>query len=150
MTFINAKSWEEMDTMIETEASKKNGAAEPTQADFFIEPAAPAAPVTETLEESLEPFWDYLLCEYAEEAAVSAGGIHLPGLGEDANSKYAIGVIVDMGNMVCDFTENNTVPPLMVDLGDRILVNKYGVTEVELNRKKFFMIRKVNVVGLLK
>ena len=45
--------------------------------------------------------------------------------------------------------EDGKVQPFEVKVGDRVLINKYGGTEVKLDEEKYTLVREDDILGVL-
>lgn len=81
---------------------------------------------------NIKPLGDRLLVEPVEEKEVKKGGIIIP---DSAKEKPQEGVIVALGTGKTD--DNGKKVAFEVKKGDRVLVSKYGGTEIKLDGKEY-------------
>jgi chaperonin GroES len=81
---------------------------------------------------NLKPLGDRLLVEPAEEKEVKKGGIIIP---DTAKEKPQEGTVRALGTGKTD--ENGKKLPFEVKVGDRVLVSKYGGTEIKIDGKEY-------------
>ncbi len=79
---------------------------------------------------NVKPLGDRVLVEPAEEKEVKKGGIIIP---DSAKEKPTEGIVVALGTGKTD--DNGKKVPFEVKKGDRVLVSKYGGTEIKLERQ---------------
>jgi chaperonin GroES len=85
-----------------------------------------------TMAINVKPLGDRILVEPAEEKEVKKGGIIIP---DSAKEKPTEGIVVALGTGKTD--DNGKKVPFEVKKGDRVLVSKYGGTEIKLNDKEY-------------
>ena len=95
------------------------------------------------METKIKPFGDHVLVEPAEEKEVKKGGIIIP---DTAKEKPTEGVVRAVGTGKRD---DDKVIPIEVKEGDRVLITKYGGTEVKLNGKKFKILRNDDLLAII-
>ena len=93
---------------------------------------------------NLKPLGDRVLVEPAEEKEVKKGGIIIP---DSAKEKPTEGIVVALGTGKTD--ENGKKIPFEVKKGDRVLVSKYGGTEIKLDGKEFKILNTDDVLAVL-
>ena len=93
---------------------------------------------------NIKPLGDRLLVEPLEEKEVKKGGIIIP---DTAKEKPQEGVIVALGTGKTD--ENGKKVAFEVKKGDRVLVSKYGGTEIKLDGKEFKIFGSDDLVAIL-
>jgi chaperonin GroES len=81
---------------------------------------------------NIKPLGDRLLVEPVEEKEVKKGGIIIP---DSAKEKPQEGIIVALGTGKTD--DNGKKVAFEVKKGDRVLVSKYGGTEIKLDGKEY-------------
>ena len=79
---------------------------------------------------NLKPLGDRVLVEPVEEKETKKGGIIIP---DSAKEKPTEGLIIALGTGKTD--DNGKKVPFEVKKGDRVLISKYGGTEVKLEDK---------------
>ena len=81
---------------------------------------------------NLKPLGDRVLVEPVEEKEVKKGGIIIP---DTAKEKPTEGLVVALGTGKTD--DNGKKVPFEVKKGDRVLISKYGGTEIKLDGKDY-------------
>ena len=93
---------------------------------------------------NLKPLGDRVLVEPAEEKEVKKGGIIIP---DTAKEKPTEGIIRALGTGKTD--DNGKKIPFEVKVGDRVLVSKYGGTEIKLDGKEFKILNSDDILAVL-
>ena len=93
---------------------------------------------------NLKPLGDRVLVEPLEEKEVKKGGIIIP---DTAKEKPTEGVIRALGTGKVD--DNGKKVPFEVKVGDRVLVSKYGGTEVKLDGKEYKILNSDDILGVI-
>ena len=81
---------------------------------------------------NIKPLGDRILAEPVEEKEVKKGGIIIP---ETAKEKPQEAIVVALGTGKLD--DDGKRIPFEVKKGDRVLVSKYGGTEIKLDGKEY-------------
>ena len=92
----------------------------------------------------IKPLGDRVLVEPVEEKEVKKGGIIIP---DSAKEKPTQSVIIALGTGKTD-SEGNKVP-FEVKVGDKVLVSKYGGTEVKLNDKEYKILNSDDILAVI-
>jgi chaperonin GroES len=93
---------------------------------------------------NLKPLGDRVLVEPVEEKEVKKGGIIIP---DTAKEKPTEGVIIALGTGKTD--DNGKKVPFEVKKGDRVLISKYGGTEVKLNGKEYKILNSDDILAVV-
>jgi chaperonin GroES len=93
---------------------------------------------------NLKPLGDRLLVEPAEEKEVKKGGIIIP---DTAKEKPQEGTVRALGTGKTD--ENGKKLPFEVKVGDRVLVSKYGGTEIKIDGKEYKIFNSDDVLAIV-
>jgi chaperonin GroES len=93
---------------------------------------------------NVKPIGDRLLVEPAEEKEVKKGGIIIP---ESAKEKPQEGIIKALGTGKTD--DNGKKIPFEVKVGDRVLVDKYGGTEIKIDGKEYKILSSDDILAVL-
>ena len=93
---------------------------------------------------NLKPLGDRVLVEPAEEKEVKKGGIIIP---DSAKEKPTEGIIVALGTGKTD--DSGKKVPFEVKKGDRVLVSKYGGTEIKLDGKEYKIFNSDDLLAIL-
>ena len=81
---------------------------------------------------NIKPLGDRLLVEAVEEKETKKGGIIIP---DSAKEKPQEGIVVALGTGKTD--DNGKKVAFEVKEGDRVLVSKYGGTEIKIDGKEY-------------
>jgi chaperonin GroES len=93
---------------------------------------------------NLKPLGDRILVEPAEEKEVKKGGIIIP---DSAKEKPQEGTVRALGTGKTD--DNGKKLPFEVKVGDRVLVSKYGGTEIKLDGKEYKIFNSDDLLAVL-
>jgi chaperonin GroES len=93
---------------------------------------------------NLKPLGDRVLVEPAEEKELKKGGIIIP---DTAKEKPTEGIIRALGTGKTD--DSGKKIPFEVKVGDRVLVSKYGGTEIKLDGKEFKILNSDDILGVI-
>ena len=93
---------------------------------------------------NLKPLGDRVLVEPVEEKEVKKGGIIIP---DTAKEKPTEGLIIALGTGKTD--DNGKKVPFEVKKGDRVLISKYGGTEVKLNGKEYKILNSDDILAMV-
>jgi chaperonin GroES len=92
----------------------------------------------------IKPLGDRILVESVEEKEVKKGGIIIP---DSAKEKPTEAVVRVLGTGKTD--DEGKKVPFEVKVGDRILISKYGGTEVKLDDKEYKLLSSDDVLAIL-
>jgi chaperonin GroES len=92
----------------------------------------------------IKPIGDRVLVEHIEEKEQVRGGIIIP---DSAKEKPQEAKVIAIGPGKKD--EDGKVLPFEVKVGDRVLISKYGGTEVKIEEKKYTIVREDDILGIL-
>ena len=93
---------------------------------------------------NVKPLGDRLLVEAAEEKEVKRGGIIIP---DSAKEKPQEAIVVALGTGKTD--ENGKKVAFEVKKGDRVLVSKYGGTEIKIDGKEYKLLSSDDILAIL-
>src|SRR5256712_6549263 len=93
---------------------------------------------------NVKPLGDRVLVEPAEEKEVKKGGIIIP---DSAKEKPTEGLIIALGTGKTD--DKGKKVPFEVKKGDRVLISKYGGTEVKLNGKEYKILNSDDILAVV-
>ncbi len=93
---------------------------------------------------NLKPLGDRVLVEQAEEKEVKKGGIIIP---DAAKEKPTEGIVIALGTGKTD--DDGKKVPFEVKKGDRVLVSKYGGTEIKLDGKEYKIFNSDDLLAVL-
>ena len=92
----------------------------------------------------IKPLADRVLVEPIKEGEVKKGGIIIP---DTAKEKPQEGKVVAIGTGKLD--DDGKKIAFNVKVGDRVLMPKYGGTEVKINDKEYQIIREDDILGVI-
>ncbi len=92
----------------------------------------------------IQPLADRVLVQPVEDAEVSKGGIIIP---DTAQEKPQDGKVVALGTGKID--EDGKKVPFNVKKGDRVLMPKYGGTEVKIDDKEYQIVREEDILAVI-
>ena len=93
---------------------------------------------------SLRPLHDRVLVRRVEQEEKTAGGIIIP---DSAQEKPQQGEILAVGTGTR--SENGTVTPLDVKVGDIVLFGKWGGTEVKVDGEDLLIMKESDIMGVV-
>jgi chaperonin GroES len=93
---------------------------------------------------NLKPLGDRVLVEPAEEKETKKGGIIIP---DTAKEKPTEGIIIALGTGKTD--DSGKKVPFEVKKGDRVLVSKYGGTEIKLDGKEYKILSSDDILAVI-
>ena len=92
----------------------------------------------------IKPIGDRVLVKHAEEKEQVRGGIIIP---DSAKEKPQEAEVIALGTGKKD--DKGNLQAFEVKVGDRVLVGKYGGTEVKLDEQKFTLVREDDILGVI-
>ena len=92
----------------------------------------------------IRPLGDRVLVKPIEEAEVKKGGIIIP---DTAKEKPQEGEVIAVGTGKSD--ENGKHIDFVVKKGDKVLISKYGGTEVKLDGNTHLIMREDDILGII-
>jgi len=93
---------------------------------------------------NLKPLGDRVLVEPVEEKETKKGGIIIP---DSAKEKPTEGVIIALGTGKTD--DEGKKIAFEVKKGDRVLISKYGGTEIKLEGKEYKLLNSDDILAIL-
>ena len=93
---------------------------------------------------NIKPLGDRILVEPVEEKEVKKGGIIIP---DTAKEKPMESVVVALGTG--KLNDDGKKIPFEIKKGDRILVSKYGGTEIKLDGKEYKILSSDDLLGVV-
>ena len=93
---------------------------------------------------NIKPLGDRVLVEPVEEKETKKGGIIIP---DTAKEKPTEGLVRALGTGKTD--DDGKKLPFEVKVGDRVLVSKYGGTEIKLDGKEFKILNSDDILGVI-
>jgi chaperonin GroES len=98
----------------------------------------------QTMALNVKPIGDRILVEPVEEKEVKKGGIIIP---DTAKEKPQEGIIVALGTGKTN--DDGKKIPFEVKKGDRVLVSKYGGTEIKIDGKEYKILSSDDILAVL-
>jgi len=92
----------------------------------------------------IKPLGDRVLVKPLEEDEVQKGGIIIP---DTAKEKPQEGEVIAVGTGKRD--DDGKLIPFNVKKGDRVLMPKYGGTEVKIGDKDYQIVREDDILGII-
>ena len=92
----------------------------------------------------VKPLGDRVLVEAAAEKEVKKGGIIIP---ESAKEKPQEAIIIALGTGKTD--DDGKKVPFEVKKGDRVLVSKYGGTEIKIDNKEYKILNSDDILAVI-
>jgi chaperonin GroES len=93
---------------------------------------------------NVKPLGDRILVEAVEEKETKKGGIIIP---DSAKEKPTESIVVALGTGKLD--DNGKRVAFEVKKGDRILVSKYGGTEIKIDGKEYKILSSDDILAVL-
>ncbi len=93
---------------------------------------------------NVKPLGDRVLVQAVEEKEVKKNGIIIP---DSAKEKPTEGIVRALGTGKTD--DSGKKVPFEVKVGDRVLVSKYGGTEIKLDGKEYKILNSDDVLAVL-
>src|ERR1044071_6554272 len=93
---------------------------------------------------NVKPIGDRILVEAVEEKELKKGGIIIP---DTAKEKPMESLVVALGTGKTD--DNGKKVPFEMKKGDRVLVARYGGTEIKLNGKEFKILNTEDILAVI-
>ena len=90
------------------------------------------------------PLHDRVLVRRIEADEKTSGGIIIP---DSAKEKPQEAKVIALGTGKKG--DDGKVTPFEVKVGDRVLISKYGGTEVKLDDKKYTLVREDDILGVI-
>ena len=93
---------------------------------------------------NIKPLGDRLLVEPVEEKEVKKGGIIIP---DTAKEKPQEGKVVALGTGKVN--EDGKKVEFTVKKGDKVLISKYGGTEIKVDGESYLIMREDDILGII-
>lgn len=93
---------------------------------------------------NIKPIGDRVLVQHIEEKEQVRGGIIIP---DSAKEKPQEAKVIALGTGKKN--EDGKTVAFEVKIGDRVLISKYGGTEVKLEDQKFTLVREDDILGVI-
>jgi chaperonin GroES len=92
----------------------------------------------------IKPIGDRVLVQPLEEVESKKGGIIIP---DSAKEKPQEGKVIAIGTGKTD--DSGKKIPFEVKKGDKVLISKYGGTEVKINGENYLIMREDDILGIV-
>ena len=93
----------------------------------------------------IRPLYDRVVIKRVEEKGdMMRGGLHIP---DSAKEKPQEAEVIALGTGKRN--EDGKIQAFEVKVGDRVLVSKYGGTEVKLEEQKYTLVREDDILGVI-
>jgi chaperonin GroES len=96
------------------------------------------------MEVKVKPLGDRVLIQSIEENEVNKGGIIIP---DTAKEKPQEGKVVAVGTGKLD--DSGKKIEFNVKVGDKVLISKYGGTEIKIDGENYLIMREDDVLGII-
>jgi chaperonin GroES len=93
---------------------------------------------------NVKPLGDRVLVEPAEEKEVKKGGIIIP---DSAKEKPMEGIVRALGTGKTD--DSGKKVPFEVKVNDRVLISKYGGTEIKVDGREYKILNSDDILAVL-
>jgi chaperonin GroES len=90
------------------------------------------------------PLYDRILVRRVDEADTTRGGIIIPDTAKEKKTEAEV-ISVGTGRV----TDKGDLRPLVVKVGDHVLMGKYAGNEIEIDGEDFVIVREEEVLGIL-
>jgi chaperonin GroES len=99
---------------------------------------------TEHMAINVKPLGDRVLVQPLEEKEVKKGGFIIP---DTAKEKPQEGTVVAVGTGKLD--DNGKKIEFNVKVGDKVLIFKYGATEIKIDGENYLILREDDILGII-
>lgn len=93
---------------------------------------------------NVKPLGDRVIVEAVEEKEQKKGGIIIP---DSAKEKPTEGVVRALGSGKRD--DSGNVLPFEVKVGDRVLISKYGGTEIKIDGREYKLLNSDDILAIV-
>lgn len=92
----------------------------------------------------IKPLSDHIFVEAFNEEKTTKGGIFIPA---SADEKPIMGKVIAIGPGKT--TDEGKLIPISVKVGDKVLFTKYAPNEIEIDEKKYLVIREDDILAII-
>ena len=92
----------------------------------------------------IQPLGDRVLVEPGKDTEMKKGGIIIP---DSAKEKPMQGVVIAVGPGKRD--DKGALVPMSVKKGDKVLLPKYGGSEIKIDDKEYQIVREDDILGIV-
>src|SRR5580704_16622800 len=93
---------------------------------------------------NVKPLGDRVMIQQKKEKELKKGGIIIP---DTAKEKPQEGTVVALGTGKLD--DNGKKVEFNVKVGDKVLISKYGGTEIKIDGDNYLIMREDDILGIL-
>lgn len=93
---------------------------------------------------SFRPLYDKIAIEPIQQDEKTQGGIIIP---DTAKEKPMQGIVIAVGKGIR--SEDGTIQPLEVKVGDKVLYGKWAGTETKINGQELIIMKESDVMGII-
>lgn len=97
------------------------------------------------LEAQIDPLHDFVFCRLDDKQEITEGGIIIP---DSAQGKRQEATVVGVGPG--RMTDQGVLIPLTVDVGDRVMLPKWGGTEEKIQGIEYSVVRETDILTRIK
>jgi len=98
----------------------------------------------QTIKQTIKPLGNRVLAQRLQQEDTAKGGIILP---DSAKKKQDIARVVAVGTGMKD--KEGKVRPVPVQVGEKILLDKYAGQEVELDGETFLIVKSDDIIAII-
>ncbi len=98
----------------------------------------------EIIKTTLKPLGSRVLVKHLDQEEKLKGGIILP---DSAKKKQATAVVVAVGDGIQG--KDGKMYPIPVQIGEKVLIDKYSGQEVTLNDEEFVIVKSEDIIAIL-
>ena len=98
----------------------------------------------ETTKTILRPLGSRVLAKRLDQEEKLKGGIILP---DSAKKKQETAIVISIGPGVLN--KDGTIQPIPVQVGDKILMDKYSGQEVKLGDEEFIIVKSEDIIAII-
>jgi chaperonin GroES len=120
-------------------AAKKSTPKKAVKKTVSVQPAASANKTGVT------PLGDRILISPSVPESVTSFGLIIPETAEKEKSETGVVVAVGPGKI----GDDNVLIPVNVSVGDKVMFNKYGYTEIKVNGKDYYIVSEADILAIL-
>lgn len=93
---------------------------------------------------TIRPVGDRILVQLIEEKEQVRGGVIIP---DSAKEKPQEARVIALGSGPKN--KNGEITPFAVNVGEKVLISKYGGSEVKLDGQKYTLVREDDILGVI-
>lgn len=93
----------------------------------------------------ITPLGDRVLVEIPPREEMTKSGIIIPDTVKGEKPEEGVVIAVGSGRQL----ENGERAPMSVKVGDRVVFSKYGLDEISVDGKEYYMLREENILAIV-